>query len=407
MESKIQANPYIFKDSSTEDKLSNKLTGETILCGETIIELINFLKEPKEFNLIEEKFYEIKDELPQLIHTLLAKKFLFKENDVEDSVTAIRPCAPHLFNLPFLSKQKLHNLNKKAIVFVGVPFGMGNKINTTSAYYPNSLRNYTQKYRIKLDRDSVFNTNAIGFDNEFQTLKQIKEEGRLFDNGNIFFDSNESLTFCYDKIGKISKVLFEDSANQIPFFIGGDHSISYPIIKSALEKFGDDLCVIHFDAHTDTYDSPYSKINHHKKNHHHGNFLTECFKAGLKQVYQFGIRGLVNCNQDENEFQTIYWCNQTKKLIQENHAFDELPKNKKYYVTFDFDVLDPQFFNGTSTPVINGFTLEECTSLIKLVLKDKEVIGLDVVELYTDKNDLELTHQVASQFIFNLLNAIS
>ncbi|RTY89356.1 arginase family protein [Flavobacterium sp. GT3R68] len=407
MESKIQTNPYIVFDSSTEDKLSNTLTGEKILCGEKIIELIKFLREPKEFEIIEEKFCEIKDELPQLIHTLLAKKFLFRHSESEDTVTTITPCTPHLFNLPFLSKQKLQTLTEKAIVFIGVPLGMGNKTNTSASYYPNSLRNYTEKYSVKLNKESFFNSKAIGSANEFLSLEKLKRDGRLFDNGNIFFDSNESSTFCYHKIEKISKTIFEDTADKIPFFIGGDHSISYPIIKSALEVFGDDLCVIHFDAHTDTYDSPYSKIKHDQKTHHHGNFLTKCFEAGLKQAYQFGIRGLVNCNQEKNEFQTIYWCNEVKQLIKEKHGFDELPKDKKYYVTFDFDVLDPQFFKGTTTPVMNGFTLEECSYLIKTVLKDKDIIGLDVVELYTDKDELELTHQVASQFIFNLLNAIS
>jgi agmatinase len=56
MDTKIQANPYVVKENPNEDKLSNTLTGEKLLCGEKIIELISFLREPKDLSAIEEKF---------------------------------------------------------------------------------------------------------------------------------------------------------------------------------------------------------------------------------------------------------------------------------------------------------------------------------------------------------------
>jgi agmatinase len=310
-----------------------------------------------------------------------------------------------LYNLPYLSKSKQVQLGNKAVVFVGIPLGIGNKSNSTSSLFPNSFRNYLAKYGIKLDKESFLNFKA--FNSEFENLKIITAEERLFDLGNIFFDLNESPTFCYQKIETIARGLFKESASQRPFFIGGDHSISFPLIKAAIDLYGDDLCVIHFDAHTDTYDSAYSQIKHNQKIHHHGNFLTKCFESGLQHAYQFGIRGIVNCNQKENKHQSIFWCNELKKLIKENDSFSSLPKNKKYYVTFDFDVLDPLYFNGTTTPVIDGLTLDECARLIELVLKDKEIIGMDIVELYTDKGELITTHQVANYIILQLLNVLS
>jgi agmatinase len=404
MNTKIQANPYIVKENPNEDKLSNTLTGEKILCGEKIIELILFLKEPKDLASIEGKFEEIKEELPQLIQTLLLKKFLFEEDKIEDSITTITPCNPHLYNLPYLSKSKKQQLIDKAIVFVGVPLGIGNKSNSSSSLYPNSFRNYLAKYGLKLDKESFLNFKA--FNSEFENVKMLKDEGRLFDLGNVFFDLNESPTFCYQKIETIARGLFKEATSQLPFFIGGDHSISFPIIKAAIDQYGDDLCVIHFDAHTDTYDSPYSQIKHNQKIHHHGNFLTKCFESGLRHAYQFGIRGIVNCNHKENIHQSIFWCNELKNLIKENDSFSSLPKNKKYYVTFDFDVLDPLCFSGTTTPVIDGLTLNECAKLIELVLKDKEIIGIDIVELYTDKGELNQTHQIANYIILQLLNVL-
>ncbi len=408
MNSIIQTNPYVLVDSEAKDKLSNKLTGEKILCGDKIIELVNFLKAPRAYESIEQEFSEIKEQLPQVIDALLAKKFLLKPDQLEEAVTTITPCTPHLFNLPFFSKSKKNEINDKGIVFVGVPLGIGNKTNQTASYYPNALRNYSEKYGIKLNAGSNFNVKSFGPKNNYQNLQTLIDEGRLFDIGNMFFDLNESPDFCYEKVESIASDLFKESEKQIPFFVGGDHSISYPLIKAAVDEFGNDLCVIHFDAHTDTYGSPYNQIKHGKKIHHHGNFLTKCFENGLKHAYQFGIRGMVNSNQsDTSEFQTIYWSGETKELIKSGHLFEELPKDKKYYVTFDFDVLDPLFFAGTTTPVINGFTLEECQYLINHVIKGRDIVGVDVVELYTDKGEIGVTHQIAIQFILDLLNAIA
>lgn len=406
MESKIQINPYVLIEGSNKDKLSNKLTGEKVLCGEKIIEIVKFLREPKDFEEVEEKFHDTKDELSQLLNTLIEKKFIFEIDRSEEVVTTIFPCNPHLFNLPYPSKDKIKALKKKGVAFIGVPLGIGNQSNNSSSTFPNSIRNYTEKYGIRLDSESFFNINSFGNTDEYITLLDLKSQGRLFDMGNMFFDRNESSMFCYEKISKISKNIFNESSNLIPFFIGGDHSISYPIIQSAIEKYGDDLCVLHFDAHTDTYNSVYNKINHQKKVHHHGNFLSKCFEDGLRHAYQFGIRGTANCNQKTGNKQTIYWASETKKLIKDGYTFEELPKDKKYYITFDFDVLDPLFFSGTTTPVINGFTIEECQYLIENILKDKTIIGADIVELYPNTGNLHITHQMACQFIFNLLNGI-
>ena len=404
MTSIFQKNPYVFIDKEDNRKLVNTVTGEKLLCGEKIIEIISFLEEPKNLSDITLHFEEIKNDIPNVLSSLVAKKFLIKNQEFEKAITALKPYTPHLFNLPQLLEKTHSNITEASVGFIGIPLGIGNRGNGAAGNFPNILRAFTSKYGVNLSTKISF--DSIGSTNEFEQILDLIQQKKLFDLGNIFFDSKESPHFMYKKIHTISKKIFVE-AKIIPFFIGGDHSISYPIIKAALDKYGEDLCVLHFDAHTDTYKSTYDKINHNHDIHHHGNFLSKCFEVGLKHAYQFGIRGIVNMNQKSNENQTIYWAHQIQEILSNEIVIKSLPKDKKYYITFDFDVIDPIYFKGTSTPVINGLTIRECKQLLRKVLHDKEIIGIDIVELYGDNEEAEITKQIACEIIFELLNGIN
>ncbi|PTT27092.1 hypothetical protein DBR28_17450, partial [Chryseobacterium sp. HMWF028] len=309
---------------------------------------------------------------------------------------------PHLFNLPYRSIDA--SLDKKSVGFIGIPLGIGNKENINSSLLANVLRSYTKKYGLDLSAASLVESNVFGGTTEdYQVLLGKIKGGEIFDYGNIFFNTQESPNFMYEKIYRIAQKTF-DRENLIPFFIGGDHSISYPLIKAAIDKYGDDLCVLHFDAHTDTYTSDYDKIKNIDTIHHHGNFMTKCFEDGLKHAFQFGIRGIVNNRQKSNENRTIIWAHEVKRIIKNSELFKDIPAGKKYYITFDFDVLDPVYFSNTSTPVINGLTYEECKETFNTLLAGKEIIGCDIVEVYPNGNDL--ASQIVCQVIFDLMNNI-
>ncbi|AZA47701.1 arginase family protein [Chryseobacterium carnipullorum] len=395
----LHTNPYVHKE---ENKLVNSITGEKLLCGDRIFEIIDFLKIPKPYRELEERFEDINEDLGGILKTLAAKSYIVLDNNYKDTVTQITPHTPHLFNLPY--KSIAAPLDKKSFGFIGVPLGIGNKENIQSSQLANSLRAYTKKYGLDLSATSQIKPDVFGgTEEDYHQLMTAIKQGEIFDYGNIFFNTHESPGFMYEKIYEISRTCFS-TCNLVPFFIGGDHSISYPLIKGAIDKYGDDLCVLHFDAHTDTYTSSYDNIKNTDTVHHHGNFMTKCFDDGLKHAFQFGIRGIVNNRQTSNENRTIIWAHEIKKALKNNLSLANLPAGKKFYVTFDFDVLDPAYFNNTSTPVINGLTFEECQQLIRNVLTDRDIVGCDIVEVYPDSNDQ--SPQIVCQMIFDLINSI-
>ena len=84
-----------------------------------------------------------------------------------------------------------------------------------------------------------------------------------------------------------------------------------------------------------------------------------------------------------------------------------MPTDVPYYVTFDIDVLDPSVAPGTATPVPGGFNFEEIKQLFSVVLQNKNIVGLDLVETNPDYDKENLTMQTAIQTILYLLNLIN
>jgi agmatinase len=284
-------------------------------------------------------------------------------------------------------------------VMVGIPFGKGNGKSSGGTEFPFQIREYSQK--------AGYNLGKSGFQCfEPETAKRLQKKfskNELVDFGNLFVSTNESPTFLYEKMYQIADKLWANK--QTPAFIGGDHSISYPLIKAAANHYPN-LHIIHFDAHTDTYTSRYDTINHWGKTHHYGNFMTYALNLPqVQNVYQFGIRGMSNINEASSEKQHIFWRHEISDKLFTPKTFD-LPKDVPYYVTFDIDVMDPTVCPGTATPIPNGFNLRELKKLFDKTLAGKQIIGFDMVEANNDFDKTDLTNQVFLEVFLQLLSYV-
>jgi len=161
----------------------------------------------------------------------------------------------------------------------------------------------------------------------------------------------------------------DDSARFLA--LGGEHSISYPFIKKCLAIFPD-LLLIHLDAHADLRDG-YQGFHYS-----HAAVIRRCldhFGPG-HQLAQFGIR-----SGTREEYS---WMGSQKTLYGILSEFinyiSKIPQKRPIYLTLDLDYFDPAFLPGTGTPEPGG---EDYHSFIEIVrvLKDKRVVGADVVEL--------------------------
>lgn len=188
------------------------------------------------------------------------------------------------------------------------------------------------------------------------------------------------------------KVAFHLKNKKIPVIVGGEHSVSIGAINACAKH--EKISVLQLDAHSDmrdTYDgSPY---NH------------ACVMARAKEVadvVQVGIRSqdiseLKNINKKRIFFaEDIYnkkdWINKVVKLL-----------GDKIYITIDLDVFDPSILPSTGTPEPGGLSWYLVLDLLKTVIKKKQLVGFDVVELAPNKLD-RASDFLAAKLIYKIIS---
>ncbi|OFZ20398.1 MAG: agmatinase [Bdellovibrionales bacterium RBG_16_40_8] len=192
------------------------------------------------------------------------------------------------------------------------------------------------------------------------------------------------------------------SKNKKFIAVGGDHSITLPILRSVSKKYGV-LSLIHFDAHLDTYPAAWDC------EYHHGTFLRHAVEENLvdpKNVLQIGLRGPL-VGKDDLAF--------VKKYGMRSTTIDDIRKNglesfiktlPKFtgptYITFDIDSLDPAFAPGTGTPVVGGLTTYEAQIILRS-LQIKNLVGADVVEISPSYDHADITALAAVAVMFELM----
>ncbi len=166
---------------------------------------------------------------------------------------------------------------------------------------------------------------------------------------------------------------------KFPVSLGGEHTVTGPIVKAFHNKFGDDFSVLQIDAHSDlreTYGgTPYS----------HACVMKRIWDFH-KSIVQIGIRA--QCMEErelivQNNIQTFYAkdiCGRTEWMT---GAVEKL--KDKVYITIDCDGLDPSIIPATGTPEPGGLGWFETLRFLKHVCEKRQVIGFDIVELSPSK----------------------
>jgi len=238
------------------------------------------------------------------------------------------------------------------IIIVGVPMDFTCSFRPGTRFGPQKIREVS----IGIEEYSVYRDMSL-------------EDVDFFDCGDLeltFGDVDGSLTVISDSAEEIL------NDNKFPMFIGGEHLISLPVIKKVYEKYGEDLVVLHFDAHADLRQGYLGNKNSH------ASVIQRLidFMPG-RNIYQFGIR-----SGTKDEF--VFAKNNTNMYKFE--AFEPLKniisnlKGKPVYVTLDIDVLDPAYANGTGTPEPGGISSKELFNTISL-FESLNLVGFDLVEV--------------------------
>ncbi|HEV7249591.1 MAG TPA: agmatinase [Shinella sp.] len=223
---------------------------------------------------------------------------------------------------------------------------------------------------------------------------------RVADIGDVPFQSRYRLELSHDDIEKRFNQIVD--AGVIPLAVGGDHSITHPIMKAVGKK--QPVGMIHIDAHCDTGGSFDGT-----KFHHGGPFRNAVLDGVLDptRTIQIGIRG-----SSEYLWEFSYESGMTVIHAEEVNglgipAIIEKAKaivgDGPTYLSFDVDSLDPSFAPGTGTPEIGGLTTREVLELIR-GLKGVNLVGGDVVEVAPQYDATTNTAQAGAQVLFEILS---
>jgi len=166
--------------------------------------------------------------------------------------------------------------------------------------------------------------------------------------------------------------------------LGGEHSITPNVIKTLKQE---NLSILHIDAHADLKD----EFDNSKDSH--ACAMRRTFEIN-KNITQVGIRSQ---SKEEKEFAKE---NNIKQLSINDNILENLKEN--VYISLDLDALDPKEMPAVGTPEPNGLTFKEIKNLLKQVFQNKNVIGIDIVELSPKEGDL-ISPYTAAKLIYHCI----
>jgi agmatinase len=194
-------------------------------------------------------------------------------------------------------------------------------------------------------------------------------------------------------------------------WLGGDHSITLPLLRAYRAHHGRPLAVVHFDAHCDTW------TDHFGEPSGHGTWVYEAIEEGLvvrECMTQLGIRsageraareyvrdqgGLIFTGRDLRGLASPA---QLAPLVEQVRARWLANGEPPLYLSFDIDCLDPAHAPGTGTPEPGGLSTAQAFTLIE-ELSALPFVGMDCVEVAPAYDHSEMTSQAAAQIVWTWL----
>lgn len=183
------------------------------------------------------------------------------------------------------------------------------------------------------------------------------------------------------------------SDNKFPVILGGNHTVVIGAVKASAECF-DDLSVLQLDAHSDL------RMEYEGSEYSHASVMARVRE--FVPVVQLGIRSMSADELPYVDNERMFFAHDLyyNKNLYKN-AIDKLSKN--VYITIDLDVFDPSVMPSTGTPEPGGPEYFELMHFLRDVIKEKNVVGFDVVELCPNSTN-KSPDFIAAKIIYQLLS---
>ncbi len=280
--------------------------------------------------------------------------------------------------LSFLRRRYSKDLSQADVAVTGIPYDLACTNRPGARFGPRAIR----------EESSAINWGTVPHWG-FNPLDELA----VVDYGDCGVDSSVPQEIPAQIEAHIDGILANNCAS---LTLGGDHFVTYPILKAYAKKYGKGLSLIHFDAHYDTWNDRVGRIEH-------GTMFYHAAKEGIvdpSKSVQIGMRTAIEDNLGFNVLDN-HW-------VHENGAEKVAAKIKEIvgdnlcYLTFDIDCLDPSFAPGTGTPVIGGLSTYQAQRILRGI-EGVNVVGMDLVEVAPAYDNAGITALAGASLALDML----
>lgn len=241
-------------------------------------------------------------------------------------------------------------------VVMGVPYDLGTSGRAGARSGPNAIRQASAHLRWETRR--------------WPWSFHLADHLRVIDYGDVQFSAGDSSHMLAEVEGHASRIV---SAGKTLVSLGGDHFVTLGLLRGHAATHGT-LALIHFDAHTDTYEK--------HGTFDHGSMFHRAPEEGLvdtSRSIQVGVR--TEYERDGHAYQVIDADEANENSVESVvAAIRSRVGDTPAYLTFDIDCLDPAFAPGTGTPVVGGLSTSKVLRILRGIA-DLDIVGFDLVEV--------------------------
>jgi agmatinase len=278
----------------------------------------------------------------------------------------------------FMRRRYVTDLQGVDVAVTGVPLDTATTNRPGARFGPRSIRNAS---------------TIMAWEKPYGMAFDPFDKLAVADVGDCYFDHGQPDAVPDAIEAHASKIIEQGPAL---LTLGGDHFISYPLLKAHAKKYGAPLTLLHFDAHSDTWGDVDDRIDH-------GTMFYWAAKYGIVDPASSVQIGLRTENPDTMGFNIIdaprvHQIGVEAVVAEARRHLGDKP----VYVTFDIDCLDPSYAPGTGTPVCGGLTTHQAMSILR-GLEGINVIGMDVVEVAPAYDVAEITSLAAAHIAMEML----
>lgn len=251
---------------------------------------------------------------------------------------------------------------KTDVVVLGIPYDEGTTYRPGTRFGPRAIRDASMFYSYDGHEDRYYDADR---------QKWILKGRNIADAGDVEIEPLGLERNWKEITGAVTSII---DAGAIPAVLGGDHSITDPVVQAF---GGRKFHYVHFDTHADCDQMFYSDFTH-------GSPVQHILERGLAEsVTLIGMRGLTNSPHDIARVQqlgvSVITTRGLKKMLLQPDP--DLFKEGDYYISLDIDFFDPSAAPGTGTPEPGGLFFPDFSDSIHLIAERGDIIGFDVVEV--------------------------